>query len=328
MVAAAVGFQCPACVREGHREAGKLTRGRRVRHQARVGAAAVLTVAVLAAVAWLVHGYLPARQDTSAARYPRISHPPGVYATSSASAAPTGPFEGTPAGAYPKGEDGLAMPEAVAVDGWSRNEVADALGKVRQLLIGVYLDRRALVDHDPAGILPLLAPSAREYVAKVYREPDQLSGLLISKKARLADEPPRVKGRTTVRTATDDERHPLELITNFVVAYAFDVPNRGPGSRLALSHFEFTWRFYRPDDVRPADRGLLLYKSSGYAFNVDCAEIAKGLLAPPTGVGTGIGAAAGAQDDPGSYYDPDRSLQIQDTCGTPAAPSSSNSGFR
>lgn len=149
----------------------------------------MLAVAMLAAVAWFGHGYVPAWQDASVPSYPRISHPAGVYATSSASAAPTGPFEGTPAGEYPKGEDGLAMPEAVALDGWSKNEVADVLGKVRQIMAGVYLDRRALVDHDPAALLPLMAPSAREYVAKLYHEPGQARGLLISKKIRLAEEP-------------------------------------------------------------------------------------------------------------------------------------------
>ncbi len=321
MIEASVGFQCPACVGEGRRETRRLTRPGRVREQIRVGAA-VLAVAAVVVAGWYGREHLRPTQGGAAGSYPTTSHPAGVYATSGTAGSPAGPFDGTPAAGFAAGEAGIAIPGAVALDGWSRAEVADALGKVRQLIAVMYLDRHVLVDHDPAGILSLLARSSRDPVTALYRDPGRNRAVpLISAGAQLADDPPRLNGRTTVRTATDDKRHPLEITTNFVAVYPFNAPDRGPGSRIAVSHLQFTWLLYHPDDVQSDDRGLLYRQSVGYASNIDCAEFDKGFLAPPNAGVPLPGAGPGKPDNPDGYYDPNRSLNITSTCAGASASS-------
>lgn len=303
MISAAVGFQCPGCVSEGRRETRRLTRPYRVRNGARVAMSLLGFGALLAGAVWFGRGYAPSPGDS-------VAQPesPADYASDS--------FAGTPAADYASGEAGLVMPEAVAYEGWSKEEVANALLKVRQTLAAMYVDRQALVDHDPKAVVAGLAPSSQTQVAQLYQDPARFRAVpLISKKARLTEELPRVKGKVTVRAATDDQRHPLEVVTNYVVIYPFAVPDRGPGSRLAVSHVEFTWRVYHSAEVNPADQGLLYHGSTGYMYNIDCQESNNGFLAPPLG-DSQTDPGTEQPEDPDRYFDPSQDLDINSSCAS------------
>ena len=303
MIAAAVGFQCPACVRSGRQQLRRATRPQRLRRGLRAAAAVLAAACFVAALGWYGRTHLPAPLDPGA-QSPQIDDPAA------------GAFDGTPAAGYAVGEAGLVLPSPAPVDGWSAAEVAETLDQTHRVLAAMVLDRRALVDHDPAVILALLAPASRDTVATFYRAPAESRAVpLISPKVRLADEQPRVSGTVTLRTATDDSCHPLEIVTNFVVVYPFATPSTGPGSRLVISRFADTWRRYRAADVGSEDRGLWFHSADGYAFNIDCAEFAAGLLAPPTAWSA---TDDDAVDDPDGFYDPARSLDLTSTCRLPS----------
>jgi hypothetical protein len=283
----------------------------------------LLLVLLVAAGAWYVNRYgLPAgnpRGDAAPAvkAYPTITHPSGVYATSSTGASPAppkNPFADTPAEKYVEGAAGFVLPPAGPVGTFTTAQVAESLDQIRHVLTAIYLDHRLLVDHDPAALLALIAPSTRDDIRKQYADPTKATlGVLISPAVRLAADQPRVDGRTTIRAAKDsDGREVLEIITNYVVAYAFDRPDRGPGSRIALAHQQISWWVYHSNAVRTGDRGLWLNTFDGYQFNVDCVEFRKGLLAPDLGRG-GVSSSVSPEPDAG-YYDPDHTLGIPESC--------------
>src|SRR5512138_1566275 len=63
-------------------------------------------VLVAGLLALAVPRMFSARQTGAAGAYPTASVPSGISATSTRSAAPTSPFDGTPAAGYPKGAAG------------------------------------------------------------------------------------------------------------------------------------------------------------------------------------------------------------------------------
>jgi hypothetical protein len=280
---------------------------------------AVLTVlALLLGASWAwSHRRHP---GTAAGGHPTVGPPSGLSATSSASAAPTDPFADTPAATFPQGAAGFTMPPATPLDGFTQAQVATALEQVRAVLIAAYLDRNTLVGHRPETLANLLAPDYRAAVRRQFADP--ASGgvaVLISPRVTLADEPPRVSGRTTVAVGKDEKGRPfLAITTNYVLVYPFQ-PAGPDGSRLALAHAEVTWAWYRTR-VTASGRGLWVRDMRAYYSAIDCTETNKGLLAPYLGPAASPHRTVSARspqpgdDDPDSYYDPNRSFDIPDDC--------------
>jgi len=244
--------------------------------------------------------------------FPSASHPSGEFATSTATASPTGPFEGTPAATFPVGEAGITLPVARAVSGFSKSQVAAALAKVKKGLVAARLDQRMLVGRDSSALLSLLAPDARSGVKTDFDKDNFFSfATQIAPGAKLADRPPRVRGRVTFRAAKVDGVRLLEVITNFVWVYPFAGVATGPGDRLVVVHDEVHWSFPVGSDVESTSRGMWLGEAKGYASGMDCDQINKSLLAlgKPSAV---PGGASGGDD--ATMFDPDRSLEIKDTC--------------
>jgi hypothetical protein len=279
----------------------------------------VLVCGVLAVgVGWYLNTHRsPATADPFAGRpYPTAAPPSGVFATSGVGASagpPRSPFAGTPAERFVEGAAGFALPPATALGTFSAAQVTEHLEHLQQILVARYLDRRALVDHDPSAILALVPPDARADFRAAYADPAAHSwGVLLSPAAKPAADQPRVDGRTTIRAATGDEGRPvLEIITNYVVVYPFDVPDTGPGSRVAIRHETSVWWVYRPDTVRAGSLGLWPHDTDWYASNIDCGESRKGLLAPY--LGNGAHPRASREPD-AAYYDPDHALDIGNDC--------------
>ena len=95
----------------------------------------------------------------SPSTFPTATAPPGVSATSTASAVPTGPFEGTPAAQYPEAETGVTLPAGTAVPGFTAEQVNARLQQVKQALVASRLDPAMLITD--AGRLESTAIAAR-----------------------------------------------------------------------------------------------------------------------------------------------------------------------
>ncbi|MFD0353262.1 hypothetical protein ACFVHW_05845 [Streptomyces sp. NPDC127110] len=72
------------------------------------------------------------------------------------------PFRGSPAARWADGAAGIEVPEAAAVGGWSRGEVADALAKAKRFLVAANLDPATLRGERPEPAMALLDPRQPE----------------------------------------------------------------------------------------------------------------------------------------------------------------------
>ncbi|MET7394320.1 hypothetical protein ABZS66_12580 [Dactylosporangium sp. NPDC005572] len=298
--------------KEAERRQRRAHRWRSLRHPAVRNTAFVVSAAVAAVVLAAAIGAVRSPDDAGepAAAYPTQSVPEGVTATTSASAVVvSGPFDGTPAAAYPKGEAGITMPPATAVAGFTVAQVQAALAQVRAALVAGRLDRTMLVGHDPSAFLALLAPNIRDDIQGWFTK-GRHSGVAtwVDPSVTLDPaEPPRVSGRVTFAAATIDDVPTLQVTTNFVWVYAFT----GGAQPIAAVHDEIRWDFPTHPRLRKGDEGVWIGNTSSYLAWINCAAAAKGLLAPDRGTG---GAAPAASEDPDAFLRPDHALAITDGC--------------
>jgi hypothetical protein len=114
----------------------------------RAGVIVVIVVVVVAAL-WFSRSLLSLSGSGAGRAYPTVSRPSGVFATSSATADPAGPFARTPAARWAEGEAGITLPPGAAVTDFAAEEVAAHLATVKAALVAGRLDHKMLVDHDP-----------------------------------------------------------------------------------------------------------------------------------------------------------------------------------
>ncbi|MGW5395990.1 hypothetical protein [Streptomyces sp. NPDC003952] len=151
----------------------------------------------------------------------------------------TDPFRGSPALAWADGAAGIEVPEAQAVGGMSKEQVADALAKAKQFLVAANLDPATLRGERPTAVLDLLDP-------KLKKSPGHLEQALAAPSA---------------------ENDPLELLTRANPAELMPVgdvvkvrgrmwvePGQGPGRVRVLVDYTFVYPFVKAkpgaDEVR------------------------------------------------------------------------------
>ncbi|PTA46942.1 PepSY domain-containing protein [Micromonospora sp. RP3T] len=275
------------------------------------GAVAVLLLACAGVVTTVGYqGYR--RWQAGPVAHPTVSPPGGEQAVTSASPPPTtGPFDGTPAAGFPRGAAGIALPRAKRTGPFTEKQVADTLAKVRRALVTARLDRAFFSAKDPERLVRQFAPDARADLRRDVPSGEVGSyATRLTPGARLTADQPRVKGRISYRATRDPHGiRILAVTTNFVWAYAFPTASTEPGDGVVVVHDTVVWSVPHPDDVRRGSLGLWLEKSDSYASNIDCAAWDKGLLA------LGKPAFGGPVDpDPDAVFDPDKTLDLPDTC--------------
>jgi hypothetical protein len=275
------------------------------------GVAALLLVAFFGLLA--TGGYRAVQRWADApAAYPTISQPVGEQAVSSASPPPAaGAFDGTPAADFPEGAAGITLPAAKRTGPFTEKQVAAALAKVRKALVTSRLDRSFMTAKDPDRLLRQFAPDARADLRKDFASSVFATyATRLAPGARIAADQPRVKGRISYRATTDAEGiRILEITSNFVWAYAFRTTGGLPGDGVVVVHDTVVWGVPHSADVRSGSNGLWIEKADSYGSNIDCAAYDKGLL--DVGAPTFGGPA---DPDPDDVFDPDRTLDIPDTC--------------
>ncbi|MFF4385850.1 MULTISPECIES: hypothetical protein [unclassified Streptomyces] len=157
---------------------GPALQGRR--RPGRLGAAvAVVLIAGLALIALRpelvidrITGKADARQEAkSAAPLPaetaRPTAAPGAVPPDQPTLAE--PFRGSPALRWADGAAGIEVPEATAVGGLTKEQVADGLAKAKQFLVAANLDPATLRGERPAAALAILDPQQSEDFQGVER---------------------------------------------------------------------------------------------------------------------------------------------------------------
>ncbi|MFE9690545.1 hypothetical protein [Micromonospora sp. NPDC005806] len=243
------------------------------------------------------------------AAYPTISQPPGEQAVSSASPPPAaGPFDGTPAAAFPEAQAGITLPAAKRTGPFSEKQVAAALAKVRAALVTARLNRSFMTAKDPEQLIRQFAPAARADLRKDFTS--DMFATRLAPGARLTADQPRVKGRISYRATKD--AHGIRILavtTNFVWAYAFQTSSTVPGDGVAVVHDTVVWSVPHPTEVARSGNGLWIETADVYGSNIDCTAFDKGLI------GLGTPTYGGPVDPaPDAVFDPDRTLDITETC--------------
>jgi hypothetical protein len=223
----------------------------------------------------------------------------------------TNPFDGTPAASYAESVAGIEVPAATAVGRYDADRVGRAFAAVTRVVQLSRLDPAMLTDGDPSAYLAALSPVARARVEPAFtgggKEALSYGTRLASGQRLLAT--PRVRG--TLR-AELGERDELVVVADYLVVYplAPPAPVSDRADTHALTRAEATFAFY--DERWPEEsRGVWPLRSKGYTYQMDCAQLARGLLALAPPASANAAARAGSRDD---YYGLDAPLDAPQDC--------------
>ncbi len=240
----------------------------------------------------------------------------GVTGQDAAMLDETRPFDSTPAAQWPDGAAGIALPPAEAAAGFTAEQVAEATALVRDILVASRLDRRMLVQHDPATFLGLLAPDARSQLEPSFRagqEPAVQSLVsLVSAESELLPSEAKVNGEMSVSRGEDGS---LIVHTNYVFAYAFrpSEPTRllDAMNVIVVVRADVDYALRWGDKWTPGSQGLWYGDASGYGYSIGCEAYRRGFLAPAT---TERAVAGEPAREPGAYFDPTSPLPTTRGC--------------
>ncbi|CCH28717.1 hypothetical protein ABZ816_27345 [Actinosynnema sp. NPDC047251] len=290
---------------------------RKQRRAARVKAngGRIVTAIAVVAIAALLFGLY--REGTFAGVEEALSAP----AEETFRIDPERPFRNTPADGWADGEAGVAPPAATPVGGFTAEQVAAAYRQVKQAVVTSRLERSVIQDHDVERYIGLLAHDLQDQMRQLFdgRHDAEASMAVtrIAKGQRLLPAGPKVNG-----TMTAEAGQPGELVvrTNYVFAYAFETDKTptSPMDVVVVRRVTMTYVVRSGDTFAPESNGLWTDDTDGYDFSIACEAAKQGFLAP--GISerpdraddTGDGAGDGPSED---YFDPNRSLEIRDSCG-------------
>jgi hypothetical protein len=226
------------------------------------------------------------------------------------------PFDSTPAADWADGADGIATPPARAIGGFTPEQVRTATEQVRDVIVASRLDRRMLIDHDPAGFLAKLAPDARRQLAPLFsggRETEVQSLVsMTAKGSALLQAEPKVDGEMAVAAGNAGE---LVVHTNYVFVYAFrpDGPTRlvDAMNTLVVVRADVDYVLRSGDRWTQGSQGLWYGDATGYAYSIGCKAYKQGFLAPAA---TERAVTASPNRDPSAYFDPTSKLPATTGC--------------
>ncbi len=241
-------------------------------------------------------------------------HDSGANPSSSAAidAVPVGIFDGTPASTYPAGAEGIVLPPATAVSGFTKAQVSAALAKVKQALVASRLDSAMLVSHQSSTFVNLFAADDRASVTKDFSTHKFFAfASQLAPGNTLTSDPIRVKGAMSFSASTSDGVRELDVVTNFVWVYPFAGTRKEAGDHLVVVRDKVTWGFPADNDVDKSSRGMWLLDASAFGSNIDCDQLANDLLA----LGTPTFVVGGGQQDDNAPFDPNASIDsLKETC--------------
>ncbi|MEV4122214.1 hypothetical protein [Micromonospora sp. NPDC049645] len=222
-------------------------------------------------------------------------------------------FAGSPAATFKPGEEAVRVPAARGTGPFTAAQVRTALESVRKALIESRLDISMFMG-DPEPFLALLAPDAREQL-----RPDFSNNSFLRYATRMASpsewEPgARADGRISYRATEEKGIRLLEVSTEFVWAYPFDVDSRAPaGAQVVALRDRVVWQVPHPDDVPAAARGLYIASAEVVTWNADCAQLRDGWVREQYWLADLHGKRLPA-GDPGAIFDLDAPAPTSTRC--------------
>jgi hypothetical protein len=235
----------------------------------------------------------------------------GLGSALSSDSAPKNPFEQTAAESYAHGADGIVLPTASAVPGFTTEQVSAALKNVKKAMIAGRLSETMLYQHDRTALVALFSGYGADGVEEMFKQ--KLGGIIatmIPPSHHLTADPIRVKGEMTFEGATVEGVRVLKVKTNFVWVYPFTGELKTAGDHLVSVHDKVTWVFPAQDEVDPDYVGMYIDEESEFvASNVDCDLFDQDLITLGKPV-TVNGAEAG---DPDDALDPNGSMDIPES---------------
>ncbi|MGW0217475.1 hypothetical protein ACWDXH_24090 [Micromonospora chokoriensis] len=185
-------------------------------------------------------------------------------------------FAGSPAASFAPGEQAVRMPAAKATGPFTAAQVQAALESVRKGLVESRLDMSMFMG-DTEPFLKVLAPDAREQLRSDFTGNSFLR--YATRMASPSDWEPGVRadGRVSYRAIEENGVRVLEVSTEFVWAYPFDVDLRAPaGASVVALRDRVVWQVPHPDDVPASARGLWITSAEAVTWNADCAQLRDG----------------------------------------------------
>ncbi|MFI7135350.1 hypothetical protein ACIBQ1_57535 [Nonomuraea sp. NPDC050153] len=169
--------------------------------------------------------------------------------TEGAGEEPTSPFAGSPAEKYAEGAAGFVMPEAKALGGLSKKDVAKGLKLTRELMSAAFLDKKTLLGGKPAAFIKLLDPEFREWYLDELKKRKKKAAYYVLQFARgtaeFSTDVIKVYGRVKLGTFKDHGRRGVELKLNHIVVYAVHRPGRPDTTIRLVTHPTGTVMLFR-----------------------------------------------------------------------------------
>ncbi|MGW7435476.1 hypothetical protein [Streptomyces sp. NPDC054849] len=199
---------------------------------------AVLAVVLIAGLALIavrpelvidrLTGETEARQEAGKGPLPAESERPTTPPPSAPPDQPTlqEPFRGSPALQWADGAAGIELPEATAVNGVSRELVAQGLERTKQFLVLANLDPATLRGERPTAALEMIDPGQRPMLDRLEgaldhpgREADPLQVFTRANPAqvRLAGDVVKVRGRMTVEAGESPGQ--VDVLVDYTFVY-------------------------------------------------------------------------------------------------------------
>ncbi|WP_326588509.1 hypothetical protein [Streptomyces sp. NBC_01294] len=226
------------------------------------------------------------------------------------------PFRGSPALQWADGAAGIEVPEATAMGGMSKEQVADALQKAKQFLVAANLDPATLRGERPAAALALLDPRQPEIPQRVEQyltkpTEEDTPALLFTRfdPAKVKPVGDVVKVRGSMR-AEQGEPGELRVVTDYT--FVHPMTKGGTSVQRTIVRRQVTLSVLDPARWQATRGRLQLHAYLSEWSNVEC-KAADGFLHPdfPTDAPAGP-APTGAAVDP---YDRSRGIEGEG-CGT------------
>ncbi|MEV0615891.1 hypothetical protein AB0I81_21435 [Nonomuraea sp. NPDC050404] len=166
---------------------------------------------------------------------------------------PERPFAGSPAEKWAENAAGLVMPEAKAVGGLSKKDVAKALERTRDLLAASEFDHKTLMGGRPTAFIGLLPAEERSWFVKNLdkgkgSEDTRLwVASLAPKTAERVGDVVKVRGTTKVSPWKEDGRTGAKLDTKYIVVHAIQRPGQPHTVTRLVTRQTGTLHVYRED---------------------------------------------------------------------------------